>query len=156
MYRLIIVDDEVAIRSGLREYFPWTDHGFEVAGLFENGRAALNHLLAHPVDVILCDIRMPVLSGTELLAELRERGIGTKVVFLSAHKDYDYLREAVRLGAEDYVLKPTKYAELSAVFLKIKSALDEERNPSRPGDGPSVPQQVVALVQSYIRTNCKN
>ena len=62
MYKLIIIDDEEEIRDGLSNYFPWDDMGYEVTAAFDNGSAAINYLNSNSVDVILSDIKMPMMD----------------------------------------------------------------------------------------------
>lgn len=127
MYQLLIVDDEYEIRHGISNYFPWDELGFQVAGEAENGEEALIFLRAHPVDVILCDIKMPVKSGLELASELKSAGNPVKIIFLTGHKEFELVKEALIYGARDYIVKPTKYQELARIFLKLKKELDQER-----------------------------
>ena len=128
MYRLLIVDDERAICNGLRSYFPWEQVGFEVAGTAENGKKALTFLEENQVDVVLSDISMPVLDGIGLVKSLREQGSQIPVVFLSAYREFDYARQAMRYGVTDYILKPTKYDEIRAVFTRVRESLDGEHS----------------------------
>lgn len=70
MYTLLVVDDETKIRNGICNYFPWNEIGFEIIGEAKNGRQALDTILKQQVDVVLSDIKMPVMSGIELAQEL--------------------------------------------------------------------------------------
>ena len=70
MYSLIIVDDEIKIREGLVNLFPWEQNGYQVTGQFANGLQALEYIKSHNVDVVLTDIRMPVMSGIDLSRHL--------------------------------------------------------------------------------------
>ncbi|TCL70021.1 helix-turn-helix protein [Hydrogenispora ethanolica] len=157
MYRLIIVDDEAEIRAGLCNYFPWNQLGFEVAGQFENGLQALEYIESCPVDVLLCDIRMPFMSGLELAKELNARGSQVKILLLSGYREFDYAREALEYGVKDYIIKPTKYDELIKSFSKIKAELDREKAPKEPaekaGEGIGYNEKVIATVKNYLQDN---
>lgn len=124
MYRLLIVDDEEEIRNGLAGYFPWSEFGFEVADAVEDGERALRIIRNGTIDVVLADIRMPRLSGIDLARIVAEERLRVRVVFLSAHKDFDYAQKAIEYGVRRYVLKPTEYAEIASVFSELKSELD--------------------------------
>lgn len=124
MYRLLIVDDEYEIRHGISSYFPWDELGFTVVGQLENGKEALEFLGRERVDVILTDIKMPVMSGLELARELHSRNDGTLIVFLTGYKEFELVKEALIYGAKDYIVKPTKYKELAEVFTKLREELD--------------------------------
>lgn len=128
MYNLLIADDEHEIRQAISSYFPWQEIGYRVIGVVENGREALKLIQKQEVDVILCDIKMPVMTGIKLAEIIFTQNIKTKVVFLSAYKDFDYAKKALAYGVEDYIVKPTKYQELVEVFKKIKARLDQEKN----------------------------
>ncbi|GBF72453.1 DNA-binding response regulator [Paenibacillus sp. 598K] len=123
--------------EGLSRTLPWESWGFLVIGAAENGEKALKALEAEQVDLIVTDIRMPVMNGLELLQQVRDRFPMTKVILLSGHEDFSYVREGMRLGATGYVLKLNLLKELSseveAVRERIVTArqLDEEHRRSR-------------------------
>src|SRR5690554_3423416 len=125
MYNLLIVDDEYEIRHGISNYIPWDEFGFAVIGEAENGEEALDFIVSHHVDVVLCDIKMPIKSGLELAKELRAMNHPAKVIFLTGHKEFQLVQEALVYGAWNYIVKPTKYLELADVFQKLKLELDQ-------------------------------
>jgi two-component system, response regulator YesN len=127
MYKLLIADDEYEIRNGLSNYFPWNDIGFEVVHQASNGVEVLQYLKVHSVDAILCDIRMPVMTGIDLAKELYTQKSPVKIIFLSGYKEFDYAQKAINYGVKNYILKPTKYDELLSIFTKIKEELDREK-----------------------------
>jgi YesN/AraC family two-component response regulator len=164
MYTLLIVDDEYEIRNGLSNLFPWHETGFEVQAVRENGREALDYIAEKPVDAVLCDIMMPEMSGIELARNLRDQYPQIKIIFLSGYRDFDYARKALSIGVRDYIVKPTKYSELSQVFLKLKEELDEERAISegrenheqlQHGNSPEggLQERIIAKVREYLETN---
>ncbi len=124
MYQLIIVDDEKAIRKGIRDYIDWNSMGFEVVATFEDGKEALEYMSRHSVDVVLTDIEMAEISGLELSRQIREQKCSTKVVIISGYKEFEYARKAVEYGVEHYLLKPIKMDEVKDVFIKIADSLD--------------------------------
>ncbi len=125
MYKLILVEDDYQIRNGLSRFFPWQQIGFELLQSFENGRQALEYIRDNPVDVVLTDIRMPVMDGLMLAEALKREHIPSMVVVISAYRDFEYARRAVNLGIRHYMVKSTKYDELIDVFKNIKQELDE-------------------------------
>lgn len=124
MYQLIIVDDEKAIRKGIRDYIDWKSMGYEVADIFEDGKEALEYLKNHIVDVVLTDIEMAEVSGLQLAKHIRDNDLPQKVVIISGYKEFEYARKAVEYGAEHYLLKPIRMEEVAEVFAKIKKDLD--------------------------------
>jgi len=127
MYKVLIVDDEYEIRKGISNYFPWKETGFEVIGEAENGMEALKFIQKNHVDVVLSDIKMPVMTGIKLAQILYMQHNNIKIVFLSAYKDFEYAKKALTFGVSDYIVKPTKYKDLLNVFIKIKYELDLEQ-----------------------------
>lgn len=156
MYRLMIVDDEEKIRTGIANYFPWEELGYEVAYLAENGQQAFDYLLRDPrIDAILCDIMMPVVNGLELIEMIQESGLShIQIVILSGYQEFEYAHRALSLGIRYYLLKPTKFQELSQVFTKIKAELDafhssvEFQVAEDTLQEPAVVDEIKALVQT--------
>jgi YesN/AraC family two-component response regulator len=128
MYRLVIVEDDYLIRTGLGNMFPWNNVGFDVVGCFENGKEALDYIQSHPVDIVLSDIRMPVMSGLDLARELSRLNPTIYIVFLSAFEDFSYAQQAIEYGARKYLIKSTKYDDLISTFQKIKTDFDQRES----------------------------
>jgi len=126
MYKLIIVDDEKAIRRGIRDYFDWENMNFEVAALFEDGKEALEYIQKEHVDVILTDIEMAEVSGLNLAKYISDNQLPHKVVIISGYKEFEYARKAVQYGVANYLLKPIKIEEVTEVFTKISKELAKE------------------------------
>lgn len=124
MYKLLLADDEVESRSALSRYFPWNEIGFEIIGQVDNGQEVLSFLSRTFVDVILCDIRMPLLDGLAVAKHLYESKSKTKIIFISGFRDFSYVQQALCYGVRNYILKPTKYDEITNVFLTLKRELD--------------------------------
>lgn len=121
--KLIIADDEAYIRSSLKQLFPWEETGYEVLSSFSNGLAALNFLEQHPVDVLLTDIRMPVMDGLELIKTIQSHKLPVSSVILSAYSDFEYARQGIAYGAVDFIVKPVSYEELVDVFTTLRQKL---------------------------------
>ncbi|MBN2981124.1 MULTISPECIES: response regulator transcription factor [Cohnella] len=156
MYKLLLADDEKEIRNGLSQYFPWAETGYELVGLCENGQEALRFMDSRPVDVLLCDIRMPVMNGLEVAKRLHETKSKTKVVFLSGYKDFEYAKQALSYDVHDYIVKPTQFGELSRVFTSLKLELDESSSAGAPASGASFDEKVIAAIKSYVEENYPN
>ncbi len=130
MYKLIVVDDEDAIRIGLRDYFNTKlELGFSVVASFSNGSDAIDYLSANPVDVVLTDIKMPVKSGLDIAKYIYENNYKIKVVLLSGYSEFEYAQKGIAYSVNHYLLKPTNFKEVREVFGKLKDKLDfEQRN----------------------------
>lgn len=123
MYKLLLVDDEPAIRAGLRNHFDWMAYGIEIAGEANNGVAALELLEHQGIDIVMTDVRMAKMDGIALSREIRKRFQDIKIVFISGYDDTDYLKSALQLNAMDYIFKPVNMDELQKVVEKVIAEL---------------------------------
>ncbi|TNJ61604.1 response regulator [Paenibacillus hemerocallicola] len=151
MYKLLLVDDEYEIRTGLCQYFPWDEIGFEIAGQAEHGKQALDFVKSHTVDVILCDIKMPVMTGIELAEELQKQKSKIKIIFFSGHRDFEYAQKALSFGVKSYVVKSTKFSELVNVFKKVKDELDQEAYATDPSGKEQAAEDAEEVQNFYDR-----
>lgn len=158
MYKLLVTEDEYEIRNGLCNFFPWKAIGFEVVGQAENGKQAFEFVQANTVDVILCDIIMPIMSGLELVDLLMERKHKTKVIFFSAHKNFEYAQRALEYGVKSYILKSTNYNELIRVFSKIKSELDSENSNDKIQleNNMNFNEKIISAIKKYVEDHYKD
>ena len=124
MYRLIIADDEKRIRMGLKNIIDWEKLGFEVTEIFSDGQEVIEYLEYVMPDVILTDIKMNYISGIEVVKYVFEHKLPCKVVLLSGYQEFELAVQAIRYGAEDYLLKPTDVEKLEETFLKLKEKLE--------------------------------
>ncbi|WP_372636106.1 response regulator [Cohnella sp.] len=123
MKKAILVDDEVFARKGLIRLIPWEKLGYEVVGEAENGEDACALIEEVRPDVVVTDIRMPVLDGLELIRKVQESGNDkTNFIIVSGYGDFKYAQQAVRYGVADYLLKPVDENELAATLERIAAA----------------------------------
>lgn len=127
MYTLIIVDDDEMIRKGLEKVIRWEQMGFTVEGTFSNAKDALEYLKLNNADVILTDIKMPEMSGLELIQQAKQYRAYIKSIIISGYGEFELAKKALLLKAENYLLKPLGEEEIEDAFLKLKKALDGER-----------------------------
>jgi YesN/AraC family two-component response regulator len=104
MYSFVIVDDETELLEGLAHYFPWESIGFSVSGSFSDVRSALAFCKDHHADVLLTDIRMPFMSGLQLIKELKQFPSPPQFCIMSAYDDFGYAKEAIGYGVLEYLL----------------------------------------------------
>ncbi|KWX74978.1 AraC family transcriptional regulator [Paenibacillus riograndensis] len=112
MLKVLLVDDEAPILGNLRRVLPWQEMGMEIYGMARSGMEALRIAEEQAPDLVLCDIRMPVMDGLTFVGKLREMGLDSEVLLLSGYQEFDYAREAIRLGVKEYICKPIHYEEL--------------------------------------------
>ncbi|GGD54052.1 response regulator [Paenibacillus nasutitermitis] len=127
MYKLIVVDDSERVRKGLKASVDWSEHQIEIAGEAEDGEAALALIDRVRPDLILTDVVMPHMTGLELIDRALAIVPLAKVILLSGYDQFDYVQSAIRSGAFDYLLKPTKVDELLAVLNKAKQSVERQR-----------------------------
>ncbi len=129
MFNVLIVDDEALIRRGLKKIIPWKDLGFEVIGEAENGEDALTFIKKNNVDIVLSDLRMPVMEGTALAENIHSCFSGIKVIILTGFDDFHLIRKCLREGVADYLLKPVKKELLIETLLKVKHNIEFRKYP---------------------------
>jgi two-component system response regulator YesN len=115
---LLVVDDEPIIRLGLRTLVEWEKHGLNFIGEASDGQEALEMIRSVDVDILVTDIRMPRMDGLELIRRTREIKESIGILVLSCLDDFAFVKEAMKLGAYDYILKPTMEPEELLSILK--------------------------------------
>lgn len=126
--KLFIADDEIDVREGLRYILDWSELGFYICGEGKNGADTLEQILVSRPDVVLMDIRMPKLSGLEVIRQAREQGFQGKFIILSGYSDFSYAQEAMKYGVTSYLTKPIDEDALEKAVLDAKDALLQEQN----------------------------
>ena len=148
MINVYIADDEVWITLGLKKLLEKLDMDVYIVGTANNGLTAKEEIELFKPDVVFTDIRMPGLTGLELLQSVSESAPDTKVVMISGYADFSYAREAIQHHAYDYLLKPIKEEELARVMMSIINERGEEK--TEKSDEPSF-DRVIDNVISEIR-----
>ncbi|MDQ6418852.1 response regulator transcription factor [Paenibacillus sp. LHD-117] len=126
MYKVMIVDDEPLILKGMYSIMDWEGHGLRIASQASSGEQALEQFLDHPVDVVMTDIRMPGMDGLKLIETIRSIDPSVKFIVLSGYDDFQYVKEGMRFGIENYLLKPVDVNELSATAATAVRKLELE------------------------------
>lgn len=126
MYRVFLVDDEPFIIEGLYDLIDWSSLGLEIVGYASNGKQAREAMLKLPVDILMTDISMPVMGGLELIREIRNESRHMKIVILSGYNEFDYLKQGMTMGIENYLLKPVNVQELIATLRNTVDKLNED------------------------------
>lgn len=119
MIKVMIVDDEKYVRMGIKNDTDWALIGCEVVAEASNGEMALELAGQFRPDLVISDIKMPKMDGIELAGRLLEKYPDTKVIFLTAYNEFEYARQAVRLGVSDYLLKPFHDGELEGAIQRL-------------------------------------
>jgi two-component system response regulator YesN len=125
MYKVIIADDEVAVRERITAYLQKRKDDFTLLGSFENGYDALVSGVSQEPDLIITDIKMPYISGIELIRDAKVELPLLQSIIISGYDSFDFAKQAISLGVVAYISKPVSYDELSAALDKAKAALDQ-------------------------------
>lgn len=127
MYKVLIADDERNIREGLKTFIPWKSIDLTVVDSVDNGRKVVDYLSNQEVDILLLDIKMPVLSGLEVMEIVSSKYPRVKSIILSGHADFKYAQQAISYSVTEYLLKPINISHICDVLGKIKKGLDAQR-----------------------------
>lgn len=148
MKKVIVIEDEALVRRGIVQAVDWESVGFAVAGEAENGADGLALIRRERPDLVVTDIKMPVMDGLRMVGQMREEGIDAKVIFLTAYSDFAYAQTAVKLGAVDYLLKPFHDGEMEQTVERVcgRPAAREEEGGTR---SPYVAAALRYLEQHY-------
>lgn len=128
MYGMVIADDELMIRKGLMS-IPWNDYDIQILGVAGDGEQALSLLKSECPEILLTDIRMPGIDGLKLIEAAKAENPEIQTILLTGYEDFNYAREAIRLGAIGYILKPSDPDEIIESVNKAKRNLDRN-NPN--------------------------
>lgn len=124
--KFIIADDEPIVREGLKTLINWSEMGFTLCDEAADGNEAVAKILKHNPDLVILDIKMPELSGIEVVEAVRQKDYTGKIIILSGFSDFTYAQTAIRLGVECYLLKPVDEDELIAALKKVKGKKEQE------------------------------
>ena len=128
MLRVLLVDDEPFILQGIKMLIDWDQEGFEIAGMAANGKEAIAFLEQEEVDLIIADIRMPEMTGLELLETIkREKLSNAYFVILSGYADFEYARRAMQNECTEYLLKPIDREMLLKLLEKVYTMRSQDR-----------------------------
>lgn len=125
MYQMLIVDDEPIVRDGIRKLIPWEEYGFEICGEGMDGKDGLCKVVTYHPDLVLVDIKMPGMSGMDMIRDARKQGFDGDFIILTGYADFEYAKAAISLGVRGYLLKPIDEEELISMIERV--ALDLTR-----------------------------
>ncbi|MGP4041458.1 response regulator transcription factor [Gracilibacillus sp. D59] len=127
MHKVYLVDDDVFVRKGIKTLIDWESYGFTVCGEADNGEDALTEIRKLEPDLVLTDIRMPVLDGLDLIKHLKETlSHSPYFIVISGYNDFKYAQRALRYGVKDFILKPVDQDEIHQTLHKISRAIEAE------------------------------
>jgi len=131
MLKVFLVEDESIMREGLRDNMPWQQYGYDFVGEASDGEMALPLIRKTRPDVLITDIKMPFMDGLMLSRIVSKEFPAMKIIILSGHDDFDYARQAIEIGVEQYILKPVTREKMKKVLIEIKEKIESEREKSQ-------------------------
>lgn len=159
MYKVLIIDDEVFIREGLRMIIPWKEMNCEVIGEAEDGEEGLEKIIKMNPHIVISDIRMPKKNGLDMIAEIKSINQNVQIIILTGFREFEYAQEAIRLGVLRFLLKPSKLDEIKeAIETAIKNIgelteveeKDETKIKQNEGEKPQyLVKQAVDYINKY-------
>ena len=123
MYKILIADDREVFRRQFKRLPVFKNSEFEISFETQNGEEALEILRENKVDLVITDIRMPIMDGIELLSQIKKEGLCECVVFLSEYAEFSYAKQGMLLGAFDYIVKPIENEEVKTLLQRVSNYL---------------------------------
>ena len=151
MYRVFLADDEVWEMKAMKKIIQQMELPILVDGEAEDGISAWKELLEKKPDILLTDIRMPGLTGLELVKKIRQEEMNIKVVFISGFADFFYVQKALRMGVSDYLLKPVEEEELREILEELMNELDGEQEMRAESRGTEETQNHPSVIETIIQ-----
>lgn len=151
MKTILLADDEVISRLGIVSLVDWEEHGYEVVESVTNGEEALDILMSRTIDLVITDIMMPVMNGLELIKNAKDANIDTEFVVLSSYDDYSYVREAMKMGALDYILKLDLDKNHLVSVLEAATEQIENKGQSATNHSPVSKQTIQSARREFLK-----
>ena len=126
LIKVLIIDDEPLVRKGLQHIIDWVGLGFCICGEAEDAKNALEKMLKYQPALVLLDIRMPGMYGTDFMNLARKQGYEGEFIVISGYSDFTYAQAALRYGASFYLSKPVDEDELTEAVVTIKKRIEKQ------------------------------
>lgn len=143
MINMLIVDDEPVICQGLTATIPWSDIGVEVVGTACNGKEALSLMYQESIDLVLTDVYMPEMDGLALSQHISTDFPESRIIVMSGYDEFEYARQALRLGVEDYLLKPVDVDDLLELVKQVRERIIETKRDEQNHRQELISQQIL-------------
>ncbi|MGL4346436.1 MAG: response regulator transcription factor [Cellulosilyticaceae bacterium] len=137
MYKVLLIDDEVFIREGMKAIIPWEELGCQIIGEAQDGEEGVEKILTLKPDIVISDIRMPRKSGLEMIDEIKTLNQNIQIIILTGFREFEYAQQAIRLGVLRFLLKPSKLDELKEAIVAAIENLKEAAEDTTVGKSES-------------------
>ena len=155
---MVVAEDEELILNHIVKNIQQVGLGFSVVGTAQNGKQALELIEEHSPDLVLTDIRMPVIDGLEVLKNIALGYPYIKTIIISGYSEFEYAKQAIKYGVKDYLLKPLEVEELREALFKVKISLQTESDflkgkITKSIPGSQTPEEIVTIIAHFIKEN---
>ncbi len=127
MLKVFLVEDETIVRENLRDHIMWQQYGYQFAGEASDGEMALPLIRRLKPDVLITDVKMPFMDGLALSAIVRQEFPQMKIIIISGYNDFEYARQAIQAGVEQYLLKPVTRSSLQKALQETREKIEQQR-----------------------------
>ena len=127
MLKVFLVEDETIVRENLRDHIMWQQYGYQFAGEASDGEMALPLIRRLKPDVLITDVKMPFMDGLSLSAIVRQEFPQMKIIIISGYNDFEYARQAIQAGVEQYLLKPVTRSSLQKALQETREKIEQQR-----------------------------
>lgn len=160
MYSILLADDEVIFLEFLENVIHWNEYNCKIVKAVSNGQDAADYISTHHVDIAFIDITMPIMDGIAVCQALKENGSETRFIITTAHNEFKYAYQAIKIGINDYLLKPFSADELVEVLRRAISSFSETSKTLSSVDlideGTSKYEIIARQVDDYLLENFSN
>ncbi len=151
MFSAYLVDDEPLILSDMLRSVPWAENDFKVVGTQSDPALAREEILSLAPDVVFTDMKMPRMTGLELVAALKADGCAAEFVVISAYDSFEYVRQMIVLEGFDYLIKPVDEAQYTELFTRLRKKLSGKRGRERrPATNSPELNQIIAYLKEHF------
>ena len=127
MLKVFLVEDEFVVRQGIKNNIDWVSHGYEFCGEASDGELAFPMIQKMRPDIVITDIRMPFMDGLELSKLIKKELPEIEIIILTGHGEFEYAKEAIKIGIAEYLLKPINGEELLKEVDRLALKIEERR-----------------------------
>lgn len=163
MVKVLLADDELIFLEFMQKIIDWKAYDCEICACVKDGKVALETILSKNPDIAFIDISMPLMDGIEVCKILREKKIPLKLILVTGHDEFSFAYQAIKIGIDDYLLKPFDQAELLDVLKKVLVNLDEkkeeeyrEKKIEQMGEGKTKYEIMSHAIEEYLNMNYTN
>lgn len=150
MLKLLIADDERIIRETISSLISWDTLGVELIGLCSNGLEAYDMIIDEAPDIVMTDIKMPGMSGLELIKNISETNLDIQFIILSGYGEFEYAKEAMKYGVKHYILKPCDEKQISESIAAVIADCRKKRREQLPDPGKQPTHTMVEQIYNYV------